>query len=86
MDMTAKMQLEREKKIQVCFTVEASVVELIDYYAAKVDWSRSQMVRNLLLCGLDDAKVMNAMGVFDVVRLTNWLKRGRQQELPIGQD
>jgi len=81
-----KMKTKKEKTTQVCFTIEENVVELIEYYAGKVDRSRSQMIRNMLLMGLDDVKLLNSVGVLDVVRLSNWLKRGRQKSLPLEQE
>jgi len=73
----------KKKKIQVCFMIDEDAVALIDYYGQKIDRSRSQMVRNLVMSGLDDAKILNALGVFDVVKLSNWMRRGRQKSLPL---
>lgn len=80
------MEKKKEKRIQVTFVIEEKAVKLIDYYAEKVDRSRSQMIRNLVLMSLDDAKIMNSMGVFDIIKVANWFLRGRQKALPIQQD
>jgi len=74
------------KKIQITVGLEPRAIELIDYYAEKVGCPRGQMVRNLIMNGLDDAKIMNAMGVFDLIKVKNFLKNGHQRSLPLGQD
>jgi len=72
------MEKQKEKKLQINFVIEESKVELIDYYAEKVDRSRSQFLRGLILNGLDDARIMNAVGIFDLVKL---VRGGRQMKL-----
>jgi len=70
---------KKEETMQVIFTIEKKHVELIDYYAQKIDRSRSQFLKGIVLNGLDDAKIMNAVGVFDLVKM---VKGGRQMKLP----
>jgi len=77
-----KMPVSKGKTTQVTFVMDSKAVELIDYYAEKVDRSRSQMLRNMVMSGLDDAKIMNALGVFDLIKVKNWLKDGRQLRIP----
>ena len=77
------MPVQKGKTTQVTFVMDSKAVELIDYYAQKVDRSRSQMLRNMVMSGLDDAKIMNALGVFDIIKVKNWLRNGRQLRIPM---
>jgi hypothetical protein len=71
------MAKKKEEKInvQVNFQLNKDVVDLIDAYGKALGLDRSKMVRNLVLTGLDDAKVLKAVGVLDVVGLIRSLKK-----------
>lgn len=56
-------RLKKQYNVQL----EDDVVERIDKLAAKLDHSRSQMMRNLLLRGLEDAEIIDMTGVFSAV-------------------
>jgi len=54
-------------KKQYTVQLEDDVVERIDRLAAKLGHNRSQMMRNMLLQGLDDAEMVDATGLFSAV-------------------
>jgi len=61
-----------EPKQQFTVMLKPSVVKEIDKYAVKAELSRSQLMANLIEMGLDDARVLDKMG------LLNALKAGRK--------
>lgn len=67
-----------EPKKQYTVMLKPSVVKEIDSIATKLDLSRSQFMSNLIDMGLDDAKVLDKLGVFKLVmvggKLANKLK------------
>jgi len=72
--------MKDQKKITVNFQLKEDVVNLIDSYGKTLGLNRSQMLRNLVLSGLDDAKVLKATGVLDVVGL---LKSANKRSGPV---
>lgn len=48
--------------------LDAKTIAEIDRLAEKVGISRSRLIRNLLLMGLDDAKTLDAFGLFTLIR------------------
>lgn len=56
----------RPKK-QYTVQVEDDVIQRIDRLAEKLGHSRSQMMRNMLLQGLEDAEMIDITGVFSAV-------------------
>ena len=61
----ARMQKE-EKKTQVTLYIKDSTLEEVDALAKKLDLSRSQQIVNLMESGLDDARLLNKFGAFDI--------------------
>jgi metal-responsive CopG/Arc/MetJ family transcriptional regulator len=65
--------MARPKKIdpkkQFTVMLKPSVVDEIDRIAKKLDLSRSQLMANLIQSGLDDAKVLEKMGMLDLIRM-----------------
>ncbi len=58
--------MTRPKK-QYGVQLEDEVVERIDRLANKLHHTRSQMMRNMLLQGLDDAELVDKTGIFSAV-------------------
>lgn len=56
-----------EDAVNVSLKIEKKVVKDIDKLARKLGLSRSRLMRNLLLSGWDDARGLDALGVFTLV-------------------
>jgi len=64
-----------------------SEVDEIDAMASKLDLSRSQFMRNLLLMGLDDAKILNNIGIISAVSGSRSLfRKVRDKVIKSGED
>jgi predicted transcriptional regulator len=59
-------RLKKQYNVQL----EDDVVERIDRLANKLDHSRSQMMRNLLLAALEDAEIIDKTGIFTAVKFS----------------
>ena len=57
----------KEPKQQYTVMLKPSVVKEIDKLAEKADLSRSQLMGNLIEMGLDDAKILDKMGLLKAV-------------------
>ena len=57
---------KQEKKTQVTLYIKDSMLEEVDALAKKMDLSRSQQIVNLMESGLDDARLLNEFGAFDI--------------------
>jgi hypothetical protein len=66
--------MTRVKK-QYNVQLEDDVVARIDRIAEKLDLSRSQMMRNMLLIGIDDAEAVDKTGLFSAVMFSRDLIR-----------
>lgn len=55
--------------------MEDEEIEAIDKLANKFDLSRSQFLRNLVLVGLDEAKVLNGIGILQIAKVAKEVKR-----------
>lgn len=55
-----------EKKTQVTINIKDNTLKEIDDLAKKLNLSRSQIVVNLVESGLDDAKILDELGAFDI--------------------
>ena len=62
------MNMERPRK-QYNVQLEDEVVERIDKRAATLDLPRSQVMRNLIMVGLEDAEILNKTGVIPALKL-----------------
>jgi len=58
---------KREKKIRVTIQVERELVDKIDILADKYNLTRSQLMRNMLEMGYDDAHMLESVGILPVV-------------------
>ena len=58
-----KKEKKKEVKTQVTIMLEPSIIEDITKIAKKVGLSRSELMRNLLLSGYDDAKGLDNLGL-----------------------
>jgi len=81
---------ERPKK-QYSVQLESDIIEKIDYYAKEYDLTRSQMMRNLIISGLDDATILHKAGVLKVVKfadkVVNTIKvLVRNEKIYVGKD
>ncbi|HEY0090389.1 MAG TPA: hypothetical protein VGB37_16185, partial [Candidatus Lokiarchaeia archaeon] len=55
-----------EKKTQVTINIKDNTLKEVDDLAKKLNLSRSQIVVNLLESGLDDARILDELGAFDI--------------------
>lgn len=67
--------MKDKNKIQMNFMLNEDVVSLIDSYAKILGLSRATMLRNLVLSGLEDAKVLKAVGVLNVAGAIRNIKK-----------
>jgi len=75
------MKDHAEKKITVTFQMSEEIVNLIDEYAKILGLSRAKMIRNLIACGLQDAKVLKATYLMDIIGLIRGTKQGAKVEV-----
>jgi len=59
--------MKEGKKVQVNFSIDENILALIDSYSKTLGLTRPQMIRNFLVCGLSDAKVLKVTGLLDIV-------------------
>jgi metal-responsive CopG/Arc/MetJ family transcriptional regulator len=59
----------KEPKQQYTLMLKPSVVEEIDKLAGKLELSRSQLMSNLIESGLEDAKLLEKIGVLKLAML-----------------
>lgn len=57
---------KEEKKTQITLNIKDNTLEEVDALAKKLNLSRSQLIVNLMESGLDDAKLLDGFGLFDV--------------------
>ena len=57
-----------EKGIPVTLWLDEPVVAEIDRLADQINLSRSRFIRNLVASGLQDAKLMDMMGLFKLMK------------------
>jgi hypothetical protein len=57
-----KIETEFKTKVITCKIEDSKLIEL-DKFAKKMRMNRSQLTRNLIVCGLDDLKIMNSTGL-----------------------
>lgn len=48
--------------------LDEAFVDQVDALANKIGITRSQMLRNLAMAGYDDAKILDAFGLFTLIR------------------
>ena len=69
-----------EDKVSVSVILDKKAVVEIDRIAKKIGISRSKMVRNLAYMGLDDAKMLNRIGIYDAIvgvrTLREYIRKG----------
>jgi hypothetical protein len=73
--------MAKKKKIRLSITIEPECVDLMDLYADKLHRSRAEVMRALILFGMDNIETMNAIGVFKIESLR---ERGVIPRLPLG--
>ena len=71
----------KKKKMRVSITIEGECVNLMDFYADKLHRSRAEIMRALILFGLENRETMNAIGVFKMESLK---EKGVSAQLPLG--
>lgn len=57
-----------DKGITISIYVDSSFVGQVDALADKIGVTRSQMFRNLAVVGYEDAKILDAFGLFTLMR------------------
>jgi len=71
----------KRKKARFTVSIEVESLEIIDFYADKLQQSRAEVVKALLNLALDNQEIMNAVGVF---RMDSLRERGVIVQLPLG--
>ena len=66
--------MDRPRK-QYSVQLEDDVIERIDKVAEKLELNRSQVLRNFVLMGLEDAEVLNKTGVFTVMKISREIRK-----------
>jgi predicted DNA-binding protein len=66
--------MERPKK-QYNVQLEDEVIERIDKLAEKFELNRSQILRNFILMGLEDAEILNKTGVLTVIKIGREIRK-----------
>ena len=62
-----KKRIKRDKEIKISLTQEE--MERIEKIAKKIGMTKSRLARNLVLTGLEDAELLNKLGLFDAVKM-----------------
>ncbi len=62
-----KKRIKRDKEIKISLTQEE--MERIEKIAQKIGITKSRLARNLVLAGLEDAELLNKLGLFDAVKM-----------------
>lgn len=58
---------KREKKTRVTIQIEKELIDKIDILADKYNLTRSQLMRNMIQMGYDDAQLLETVGILPVV-------------------
>jgi len=66
--------MERPRK-QYNVQLEDDVIERIDKIADKFELNRSQILRNFILMGLEDAEILNKTGVLTVLKIGKEIRK-----------
>jgi len=64
----------KKAKEQYTVQLEPEFVERLDKMAAKLELSRSQLMRNLLKTAYDDAVIYDKLGVFKAIQVGRMVK------------
>jgi len=59
----------KEATKQYTVMLQPSTIETIDNYAEKYGLTRSQLMRNLIVSGVDDMKLLNQLGIMQTVNV-----------------
>ncbi|HOI75763.1 MAG TPA: ribbon-helix-helix protein, CopG family [Syntrophales bacterium] len=70
---TKEDEMERPRK-QYTVQIEDDVIERIDRLAAEMDLSRSQLMRNLIMIGLEDAEILNKTPLMKVAKIERYVR------------
>lgn len=65
--------MERTRK-QYAVQLEDDIIERVDRLAEKLDLNRSQMLRNMIISGLEDTEILNKSGMIYVVKIARDIK------------
>ena len=71
----------KRKKARFTVSIEIESLEIIDFYAGKLQQSRAEVVKTLLNLALDNQEIMNAIGILKMESLRG---RGVIVQLPLG--
>ncbi len=66
--------MERPRK-QYNVQLEDDVIERVDKLAEKFELNRSQILRNFILMGLEDAEILNKTGVLTVIKIGREIRK-----------
>jgi len=67
-----KKRIKRDKEIKISLTQEE--MERIEKIAKKFDMTKSRLARNLVLIALEDAELLNAIGLLDLAKKIEKIK------------
>ncbi len=76
----------KEATKQYTVMLQPSVIEEMDRYAEKYGLTRSQLMRNLIVSGIDDIKLLNRLGIMQTVNLGKTLMEKTIQSGKVKED
>ncbi len=62
-----KKRIKRDKEIKISLTEEE--MKRIEKIAKKIGITKSRLARNLVLASLEDAELLNKLGLFDAIKM-----------------
>lgn len=65
--------------MQVSVWVDAEFIRKVDVLADKLHISRTRMLRNLMLAGYDDARLLDAFGLFTLFQKVEEMRKGNYE-------
>jgi predicted DNA-binding protein len=67
MDIGREMEEKRKYEVRIRLTKEE--MERVEKVAKKLNIPKAKLMRNLTLAGLEDAELLNKLGLFDIVKM-----------------
>jgi predicted DNA-binding protein len=59
--------MKRKNRIEILLTDEE--MERVEKIAKKLNMPKGRLIRNLAMAGLEDAEMLNKLGLFDIVKM-----------------
>ena len=68
-----KKRIKRNKEIKISLTEEE--MKRIEKIAKKIGITKSRLARNLVLASLEDAELLNKLGLFDAIKMIEKIRK-----------